>query len=572
MLRMQRGLRIAAVAGGVGVGLWQTDRVVFCSAGERSLRTLAVGVRLAWMYKFEFEPATYDAVHAKAADLILETCKKNSGLYIKFAQQIATVSNILPPQWNGFRALYDNAPAVPLSSIERVFAAEFAGKQPSDLFDDFEPVPRASASIAQVHRARLKNSRQYVAVKVQKPDVAVQVEADLLSFGVVMHLLQALFDLKLSWTLPSINSHLRQELDFVNEARNAEMAREHMKQVEAFRGGVVAVPRIYWELTTPRIMTAEWIDGQSFGDVEGVRRRWGPENVEKMMATLVNVYADQLFRTGFLSADPHPGNILIRPSPTNPKIPQLVLLDHGLYIRCSSEFVSDYRNLWVSLFSHKVEIVERIVKKWGIRDVQLFAIGTLQKPWTKKVGFTGDINIARDVLDFEKVERDGTDGKLSVEQRIAMQAKMKQRVQEYLENTDVIPRELIFVGRNLNIIRSNNKIYGSPVNRINLTAQWAIKVEDEINPTKKSLFDIPTAVKQARQYSTLTIISVGFYLTRLWNSVYSFYEYLKYDILGIHRQSRSGSEKKGFEEIMEDAVRKQLYEQTGVLLDKTAFD
>ncbi|KAJ3198924.1 hypothetical protein HDU82_000867, partial [Entophlyctis luteolus] len=460
LLPGRRAARVTAALAGVGLGLWATDRTAFSSAGERSLRTLGAGLQIAYLYKFDFGPGTYERVHKRAADLILETCKRNSGLYIKFAQQIATVSNILPPQWSAFRTLYDQAPGVPYDAVVRVFAEEFGGLHPDEVFDEFESQPRASASIAQVHRARLKGSNEYVAVKIQKPDVAVQVDADLFSFKVVMYLLQELFDLKLTWTLPTINKHLLEELDFVNEARNSELAMTNLMAEPSFKG-VVHIPKIYWNLTTKRIMTAEWIDGMNFGDVEKVRQIWGNSKVEGMMTTLVDVFSDQLFRTGFLAADPHPGNILIRPCPTDKTKPQIVLLDHGLYVKCSPEFTADYRNMWVGLFSHDVEMVETIAKKWGIGDVQLFAIGTLQKPWSKKAGLNGPVNLSRDVLHMDDVKRDAN-GKLTPEQSAAMQEKMKERVKKYLENTDVIPRELIFVGRSLNIIRSNNKIYGSP--------------------------------------------------------------------------------------------------------------
>jgi hypothetical protein len=98
-------------------------------------------------------------------------CCKNAGLYIKLGQQIATMNHVLPaPYLKYFSQLNDQAPSVDYATVSQIVSEEFGVASPDQVFDDFETTPIASASIAQVHRARMKDGRN-VAVKVQKPEV-----------------------------------------------------------------------------------------------------------------------------------------------------------------------------------------------------------------------------------------------------------------------------------------------------------------------------------------------------------------------------------------------------------------
>ncbi|KAI8610359.1 ABC1 family-domain-containing protein [Chytriomyces sp. MP71] len=557
---------LGAVAVGYGV-----DHYFYCDSVTRNLRTLAAGVVIAYEYKVNFVPGSFDRVHQRTADLILDTCAKNGGLYIKFAQQIASFSAILPPQWSSFKKLYDQAPSIPYDEVVTVIKAEL-GAHPNDLFERFEEVPVASASIAQVHKATLKGSGLEVAVKVQKPDVKVQVELDLFAFKVVIFLLERLFDLPMTWTVQTIETHLREELDFIRECNNAETAAKFVREVPSLNAAV-HVPKVHWDLTSSRVMTAEWIDGVSFAEVEKVEKRWSQDKISSMMTVLVDLFSDQIFRSGFVHCDPHPGNILIRPNPANNAQPQIVLLDHGLYVQQSPQFTSDYTRLWTSLFAHDIKTVEEIVARWGISDVQLFAIGTLQKPWTQQKGIEG--STVKDVFSSTTQGRQelSDDPEVRKKQLYDMQLKMKERAKKYLSDTDKVPRELIFVGRNLNIIRSNNKSYGSPVNRINLMCNWAraTQFDRDAPSTPPSLPARILAVArqpsillpQIYTYTSLAAVSLLFHGTRLVNAARRWWNWL----VGC-----TEGRLKGFEDALDEKVRKGIYEQTGGLLDEDAFE
>ena len=178
----------------------------------------------------------------------------------------------------------------------------------------------AAASIAQVHRARLRDGRE-VAVKVQYPGISGLIEAD-------FDALEAIFDtvarLEPGIRLRPISDYLRctlpLELDFVREAA----AIADLSDALAGREDVV-VPGVIEELTTRCLLVMEYMEGVEVTDVEGLKRA----SIEPSeVAVLLNdVYAEQLFASGALHADPHPGNLLVQAEREGPR---LVLFDHGL--------------------------------------------------------------------------------------------------------------------------------------------------------------------------------------------------------------------------------------------------
>lgn len=244
------------------------------------------------------------------------------GMFIKIGQLISIMANVLPDAFRDeLQRLQDQVPSRPSRDMEARFREEFGGRTTRDLFAEFDEKPVASASIAQVHRARLA-SGQHVAVKVQYSDIEKTVKADLRA-------LRRIFGM-LGWLMPDygfdviyreIREMVIRELDFRQEAAAIERIAVNLKQRPD-----VGVPRVIPECSTMRVLTTEWVDGVKVSDLvaldaQGIDRR-------QVARTCLESYCQQIFVDGLYHADPHPGNLLVRATPT-PGAPQVVFLDFG---------------------------------------------------------------------------------------------------------------------------------------------------------------------------------------------------------------------------------------------------
>ncbi|OZJ04545.1 hypothetical protein BZG36_02714 [Bifiguratus adelaidae] len=490
-------------------GIYVYDDRVNAQVLQRGLRVWYNTLAVAADYKLNFRPDNADKIedlHQRVADRLLHVCRTNGGLYIKIGQAIGTQGAVLPaPYQRNLKQLYDMAPAVPFSQVEKIFQREF-GKHPDNIFVDFEREPMASASIAQVHRAKLPDGT-IVAVKVQKPAIQKQIDRDLQAYRLILCLYEWMFDLPLSWSADYTIAHIRQEADFENEARNAERAWQHL-QNERELVDRVYIPKIYWDYTCKTVMTAEYVDAVKLTDEEGLRALGAKK--EEAMKTSIELFASQIFRSGFLHSDPHPGNILVRRHPLHPRRHQLVLIDHGLYIEESEKFRREYCELWKALFMMDTATMDRICKSWGINDSNIFASITLQKPYSPSKAVHLNTTTLADTYQLNK----------------DMQAKIK----NFLRDQELFPRELIFVSKNMDIVRANNKTLGAPVNRINIMARWAVRGlgPDTWSPSRQpSQFwqSVSAYASSKLNYwifeTSLFLMSVGFWVTNVRRRLYT---------------------------------------------------
>lgn len=463
-----------------GVALW--DNTQNASALTRTCRTLWTCSMIALDYKWNFNPehgSEIPQIHQRTAERLYNLITANGGLYIKMGQAIGANAAVLPPAMQEmFTRLFDDAPQIPFSAVQSVIESQFRHplSGPDGIFAEFEEQAIASASVAQVHRARLK-SGELVAVKVQKPHVRRQSEWDLGAYAVVIWLYEKTFDLPVYFTVDFICDHLREELDFEREATNAIRTAGFIASEPRLRDRVY-VPKVYPEYSNKMVMTAEWIEGVRLSDKPAVRRLMGealPSDLEKLtqrtyrpssidpdlrldggvkaiMQAMVELFSAQIFRWGWLHCDPHPGNFIVRPDPAHPRRAQLVLLDHGLYVRLAPEFQRQYAALWKSLLTQDLEAVKEIARGWGIGSPDLFASATLMRP----TGF--DPHKLKEMEEMSEYERSQI---------------MTQKLREFLEDTDKMPKELIFIGRNIRLVQGNNQSFGSPVNRLKIIASWA---------------------------------------------------------------------------------------------------
>src|SRR5581483_11403926 len=259
--------------------------------------------------------------HLANARRIHRTISSLQGLFIKVGQLISIMTNFLPEEFRAeLEGLQDRVPPRPYADVERRIREEFEGRAPSELFAEFDRRPVASASIGQVHRARLA-SGESVAVKVQYPDIEEIVRIDLRT-------LKRIFNI-ISWFIPykgldgiyrEIRSMILQELDFRAEADNVE------RVAACFTGRRdVAFPQVRRELSTARILTTEWIDGVKVSD----RARLASLGVDRgrLARMVVQAYCQQIFTDGLYHADPHPGNLLVKRAPSGEVT--IVFIDFG---------------------------------------------------------------------------------------------------------------------------------------------------------------------------------------------------------------------------------------------------
>lgn len=239
------------------------------------------------------------------------------GLPIKVCQFLGSRADILPDDYVTVLAqLQDRVPPRPLTMITDAIAREL-GRSWQGAFAALDPEPLAAASLAQVHRGRLHDGRE-VAIKVQYPEVARLVAIDLRNFGILVRILARLepdFDFRI--IIDEVEKYVPRELDFTNEAANA----DRMRQALAGRRDVV-VPAVMHELSTQRLLVMAYEPGVRLTDIPALRQLGlDPKDLARR---LVELFCDQILIHGFFHADPHPGNILVQ------KDGRIVLLDFGL--------------------------------------------------------------------------------------------------------------------------------------------------------------------------------------------------------------------------------------------------
>lgn len=253
----------------------------------------------------------------RSARALYRTAIALEGLLIKASQFIATRADLLPDEWvSTLAGLHDRVPPRPFEIIRQRVEQEL-GRPLDSIFAQFDPLPIASASLAQVHRATLKDGRR-CAVKVQYPGIDGIVRADLRNLIFVLKVL--------AWLEPNFDfriiarealKYIPMELDFIHEADNCDTLRRNFASDPA-----VIIPEVYREFTTRRVLTMEFLDGIKITQVSELERAGIDKHA--VAQKLTEIFCEQILRDGFFHADPHPGNILVQPGP------RLVLLDFGL--------------------------------------------------------------------------------------------------------------------------------------------------------------------------------------------------------------------------------------------------
>ncbi|MDR6212523.1 ubiquinone biosynthesis regulatory protein kinase UbiB [Paracidovorax wautersii] len=268
-----------------------------------------------------------------------EALERLGPIFVKFGQVLSTRRDLMPPDIADELALLQDRvppfdPAVAVATIERAF------RRPLDqIFVSFDRVPVASASIAQVHFAVIRDRQgieREVAVKVLRPGMLPVIEKDLALMRMMAGWVEGLSAdgkrLKPRQVVAEFDNYLHDELDLVREAANAAQLRRNMEGLE-----LVLVPEVFWDFCHPEVMVMQRMKGVPINQIE--RLRSAGVDIPKLARDGVTIFFTQVFRDGFFHADMHPGNIQVSLEPET--FGRYISLDFGI-VGTLTEFDKEY--------------------------------------------------------------------------------------------------------------------------------------------------------------------------------------------------------------------------------------
>lgn len=272
--------------------------------------------------------------------------------FIKLGQIMSTRPDVVGVELaSELEKLQASVAADPFDKVSTTIAEDL-GQPLSELFAEFSEEPIASASIGQVHRARLPSGEE-VAVKVQHQEIQQIVDVDLDIFMGLAQLAERIPELESyrpTTMAAEFQRTLRRELDFTRERRHIEQFHEAFSDQPE-----IAIPTVYPDLCSDRVLVMQWMDGVSLASTEAVKAM--DIDLGKVTRIGAEMYLEMIFQHGLYHADPHPGNLLLMPDGA------LGLIDFGMVIRIDSGLREDFEDLLLSIVEQDAERLVAVVTR-----------------------------------------------------------------------------------------------------------------------------------------------------------------------------------------------------------------
>jgi ubiquinone biosynthesis protein len=273
--------------------------------------------------------------------------------YVKLGQLLSSRPDLLPdPYIEELGRLVDDVPPVPFAELEPVILADLG----EDVFVRIDPEPLAAASIAQTHRALLRTGREVV-VKVRRPGIVEQVELDLAVLRSTAALLAGHSEtarlLQIEALADELEVHLRQELDFVEEANATEVIAGLVEEYDR-----LVVPAVIRPLVTERVLVLEYLQGRKIALGHGLEQ----ETATELARQFFGAYVKQVVVEGVYHADPHGGNVLLMPDG------RLALLDFGLLGRLDDDTRRGLSLLLLAIAQNRADDVAELILELSLTD------------------------------------------------------------------------------------------------------------------------------------------------------------------------------------------------------------
>ncbi|HKN84563.1 MAG TPA: AarF/UbiB family protein [Pyrinomonadaceae bacterium] len=320
--------------------------------------------------------------------------------FIKLGQLLSTRADLLPgPYLDALERLQDQIEPFSFEEVERIVSGEL-GVRISKAFSDFEPTPLAAASLAQVHRAYMRDGRAVV-VKIQRPDIRDLIVGDLESLGEIAHFLDEHTELGKRYEFENMLVNLRKsllrELDFTIEANNLSTIGQNLAEFDE-----IVVPEPIDDFTTSRVLTMEYVSGKKITALNPLRLL---EIDGSLLAEeLFGAYLKQFLVDGIFHADPHPGNVFLTDDD------RIALLDLGMVGRMTRSFQDNLLRLLLAISEGRGETAAEAAIKMG-EAKENFDRDSFKRRVTDLVAENSDailsrLNAGRVTLEITKISAD----------------------------------------------------------------------------------------------------------------------------------------------------------------------